>query len=222
MLATRPEPLIFAAWARALARRIYADELGPRFPNFWGYRTEFTLRVLDDIEGESRWCDDKGTPDVEDCASRIRLALHDAVTELSDAYGADPARWRWGDAHKATHTAEPFGAFPVIGRWFNREVEMDGGPFTLLRADHSMRSSRPYAAIHGAGYRGIYDLSDPDRSLYVVSTGQSGNLFSPHYDDLVGLWARKDYITIPTAKPAMEAAAVNRLTLQPEIARTAR
>ena len=220
MLAARPEPLIFAAWARALARRIYGDELGPRFPNFWTYRAEFTLRVLDNVEGEARWCDDKGTPDVEDCASRIKLALHDAVTELSDAYGADPTRWRWGDAHKATHTAEPFGAFPVIGGWFNRDVEMDGGPFTLLRADNSMRSDRPYAAIHGAGYRGIYDLADPDRSLYIISTGQSGNLFSPHYDDLIGIWAREDYITILTAKAAMDAAAVDRLTLQPERSRT--
>lgn len=216
MLATHPEPLIFAAWARALARRIYGDEFGPRFPNFWGYRPEFTLRVLDDVDGESRWCDDKGTPNVEDCASRIKLALHDAVTELSEAYGADPTHWRWGDAHKATHEAEPFGAFPIIGSWFNREVEMDGGPFTLLRADNSMRSERPYAAIHGAGYRGIYDLGDPDKSLYIISTGQSGNLFSPHYDDLIPIWARKDYITIPTAKAAMEAAAVNRLTLQPQ------
>ena len=220
MLAARPEPLIFAAWARALARRIYADELGPRFPNFWGYRTEFTLRVLDAVDGEERWCDDKSTPVVEDCASGIRLALHDAMTELSGAYGADPARWRWGDAHRAIHRQQPFGSFPVIGGWFNREVEMDGGPFTLLRADHSMRSDRPYAAIHGAGYRGIYDLADPDRSLYIISTGQSGNLFSPHYDDLLGRWARNEYIAIPTTQKAVEAAAVYRLVLQPSPAAT--
>jgi len=215
MSAARPEPLIFAAWARALARRIYGDELGPRFPNFWGYRTEFTLRVLDGVEDEERWCDDRGTADIEDCASRVRLALHDAVAELSAAYGSDPARWRWGEAHKATHRAQPFGEFPVIGGWFNREVELDGGAFTLLRADHSMRSERPYAAIHGAGFRGIYDLANPDNSLYMISTGQSGNLFSPHYDDLIGLWARGDYIAIPTERGAVEQTAVNRLSLQP-------
>ncbi len=215
MLAARPEPLIFAAWARALARRIYGDELGRRFPNFWGYRTEFTLRVLDAKEGEERWCDDKATPEVEDCPSRIRLALHDAVTELSAQYGSDPARWRWGDAHHAVHEAAPFGSFPLIGGYFNREVEMDGGPFTLLRADHSMRSPRPYAAIHGAGFRGIYDLADPDRSLFVISTGESGNLFSPHYDDLIPIWAKGGYITIPTERRAVEAAAVSRLNLQP-------
>ena len=92
---------------------------------------------------------------------------------------------------------------------------MDGGPFTLLRADHSMRSERPYAAIHGAGYRGIYDLADPDRSLYVISTGQSGNLFSPHYDDLLAVWAKGDYIAIPTTADAVASATVNRLNLQP-------
>jgi penicillin amidase len=215
MLASRPEPLIFAAWVRALARRIYGDELGARFPNFWGYRAEFTLRVLDGVDGEERWCDDRATPEVEDCASRIRLALHDAVAELSQAYGRDQTRWRWGDAHKAIHREQPFGSFPVIGGFFNREVEMDGGAFTLLRADNAMASPTPYAAIHGAGYRGIYDLADPDRSLYIVSTGQSGNLFSPHYDDLLPLWARKDYVAIPTGRAAVEAAAVNRLELQP-------
>ena len=91
MAAARPEPLIFAAWARALARRIYADELGSRFGDFWGYRTEFTLRVLDNIENEGRWCDDRTTPAVEDCPSRIRLALSDAVSELSTQFGPDPA-----------------------------------------------------------------------------------------------------------------------------------
>jgi len=215
MLASQPEPLIWAAWARALAQRIYADELGANFRNYWGYRTEFTLRVLDNIEDEGRWCDDKATPEVEDCASRIRLALHDAVSELSQAYGSDPSKWRWGDAHKAVHAAQPLGSFPYIGRFFNREVEMDGGPNTLLRADNRMPSARPYAAIHGAGYRGIYDLANPDASLYIISTGQSGNVFSRHYDDLIGLWAKGQYITIPTAPDVVTSAAVNRLRLEP-------
>ena len=50
MLRDRPEPLIFSAWARALARRIYGDELGANFDNYWGYRDQFTLRVLDNTE----------------------------------------------------------------------------------------------------------------------------------------------------------------------------
>jgi penicillin amidase len=215
MRADRPEPLIFEAWARALARRLYADELGTNFPRFWGYRPEFTLRVLDNVGGQAHWCDDKATPAIEDCASRIRLALADAVEELGHAYGNDPARWRWGDAHPAIHRAQPFGLFPVIGRFFNREIAISGGPYTLLRAENDMASPTPYAAIHGAGYRGIYDLGEPDNSRYIISTGESGNLFSPHYDDLMQLWASGGYIAVPLEKKEVEAAAVDRLTLQP-------
>ena len=215
MQASRPEPLIFVAWERALARRIYGDELGIQFANFVNHRPEFTLRALSSEDGEERWCDDRTTPEVEDCPSRVRLALHDAVTELSQAYGNDPLRWRWGDAHTAIHRAQPFGAFPVIGSYFNREVTMDGGAFTLLRADFAMRGPQPYAAIHGAGFRGIYDLAAPDRSLYIISTGQSGNLFSPHYDDLLSTWAHGGYIAIPTERKAVESSAVARLMIQP-------
>jgi penicillin amidase len=215
MLAFRPEPLIWAAWTRALAKRIYGDELGRNFASFWGYRPEFTLRVLDNTDGAGRWCDDRGTPEIEDCTMQIRLALHDAVAELTAAYGADPHRWRWGAAHKAVHAAQPLGSFPVIGPYFNREVEMDGGPFTLLRGDNRMSSDRPYAAIHGSGFRGIYDLSEPDRSLFIISTGQSGNVYSPHYDDLLQLWAKGEYVLIPTSSDLVSKIAVNRTILEP-------
>ncbi len=218
----RPEPLIWAAWTQALAARIYADELGANFNNFWGYRPEFTLRVLDDVGGESRWCDDRATPAIEDCLSRIRLALADAAAELSRDHGADPATWRWGDAHKAIHQAQPFGQFPGIASLFNREIEVDGGSFTLLRTDYNMGGDRPYAARHGAAYRGIYDLAAPERSRYIISTGQSGNLFSPHYDDLMGLWAAGKFIEIPTSPDAVAASAIHRLTLEPASAQLPR
>lgn len=215
MLRERSEPLLFSAWARALAPRIFRDELGANFERYWGYRDQFTLRVLDNVDDAGRWCDDKGTTDIEDCASRIRLALDDAIAELTAAYGDTMSAWRWGDAHHAVHVHRPLGNFPVIGGTFNREAEMDGGAFTLLRADNAMGSPRPYAAVHGAGYRAIYDLGAPDESLYIISVGQSGNVFSPYYDDLLGLWAGAQYITIPTAAPAVSSSAVHTLRLEP-------
>ena len=215
MARDRPEPLIFAAWARALSKRIYADELGLAFEDHWGFREDFILRVLDDVEGQSRWCDDRTTPQSEDCATQIRLALGDAIAELNAAYGEDLSAWRWGEAHISVHEARPFGDFPFIGAWFNREIVVDGGAFTLQRADHRLASNRPYAAVHGAGYRGIYDLANIDASLYIVSTGQSGNVFSEHYDDLLEMWASGGYVTIPTDRDRIEAKAVTSLTITP-------
>lgn len=215
MDADRPEPLIYEAWDRALVKRLIADELGPDFKAFWSHDAVFTLRVLRDVNGEARWCDDVTTRMHEDCASRIRLALADALAELHEAYGGDMTRWRWGEAHHAVFTHLPFGDVPVLGDIFNREVQAGGGAFTIRRGDFRFSSSRPYAAIHGAGYRAIYDLAHPDNSLYVITTGESGNVFSPYYNDQMHLWAHGDYFRIPTAQKDVEATAKYRLVLQP-------
>ena len=37
-------------------------------------------------------------------------------------------------------------------------------------------------------------MGDPDSSLYIISTGQSGHFFSKHYDDLSKLAKDGDYI----------------------------
>jgi penicillin amidase len=200
----RPEPLIYAAWARALAKRIYGDDLGDDLDANWNYRSEFTLRVLSGTPdpGYARWCDDRKTDGVETCAVQLAAALADALAELTGAYGEDIAAWRWGDAHRAVHGSSPLSDAPLIGGFFGREVETDGGYHTLLRQAGRMASPRPYASVHGGAYRAVYDLANPEASQFIISTGQSGNAFSPHYDDLLPLWASGRYITIP-ARPAV-------------------
>jgi penicillin amidase len=215
MDASRPEPLIFEAWQRALVRRLFADELGDDFKSNWSHHAVLTLRVLRNIDGEARWCDDVTTKAREDCATEIRLALKDALAELRSTYGRDMTRWRWGEAHHAVFSNEPLGEFPVIGGLFNREVEASGGDFVLRRGGFRYASDRPYAAIHGSGYRAIYDLADLDSSLYVISTGESGNLFSRFYDDQIALWAGGAYYRIPTSPKAVHAAAKYRMMIQP-------
>ena len=69
--------------------------------------------------------------------------------------------------------------------------------------------------VHGAGYRGLYDFADPDSSLFVISTGQSGHLFSRHYDDLGALWRRGEYIPMSLDEGLARAAAVGITTLSP-------
>ena len=54
MRADTAEPLIFAAWYRALTRLIYQDELGSLFTSYWGIRPQFIERVLKDKAGMVR------------------------------------------------------------------------------------------------------------------------------------------------------------------------
>ena len=75
--------------------------------------------------------------------------------------------------------------------------------------------AEPFASVHAASYRALYDLADLERSRFVASTGQSGNPLSSHYRDLSSLWADGRTIPIATRPEVYGRDAIGRLTLLP-------
>ena len=125
----------------------------------------------------------------------------------------EPGGWRWGIAHIAASDHRPFGFFPVLSRIFNVAPPTSGDSFTVNVGHFVIRDDlRPFANKHAAGLRAIYDLADLDRSRFMQSTGQSGNVLSPWYANLAERWARVEYITIPTARDKIEARHTLKLT----------
>jgi penicillin amidase len=51
-------------------------------------------------------------------------------------------------------------------------------------------------SVHGASFRGVYDLADLDRSVFMIAPGQSGNPFSSHARDFVVRWRDGATITL--------------------------
>ncbi|MGE4221337.1 MAG: penicillin acylase family protein [Alphaproteobacteria bacterium] len=193
----RPEPLIYAGWLTATVEALAADDLRAAFPEFAGQRARFVGAVL---ERNTAWCDDIGTPETEDCAARVTLALDRALASLKTRYGPDPAQWRWGDAHRALFRNRVLGQVPLAGPWLaSPEIATDGGDFTVNRGQTSGGPPEPFRHVHGAGYRAVYDLADLDASLLMIAPGQSGNPFSPHYADLLERWRDGDALTLGTA-----------------------
>ena len=74
---------------------------------------------------------------------------------------------------------------------------------------------RPLAQNHGAGYRAIYDLGRPERTVFVVSTGQSGNPLSSHYEDSDEPWRDGRYLPMLTDRSRVEDDAMGTLVLRP-------
>ncbi len=54
-----------------------------------------------------------------------------------------------------------------------------------------------------------------DEARFVLPGGQSGNPFSPHYDDLLALWRRGEGVPIAWSREAVERAALKTLRLLP-------
>lgn len=213
MARERPEPLIFTAWLRALNRRLYEHRLGPDFPAVWDLKPTFVKNVL---MTQQRWCDDPATQPAEDCPTAIRGALDDALAELVNAHGAGIASWRWGEVHYARFRHALFDAIPVVREFGNLRVAQDGSDFTLNRGTSRIASALPYASVHGAGYRAVYDLGNLDNSRFMQATGQSGNPLSRRYGDLKERWRDGGTILIAGTRDALVKGGASLLTLLPE------
>lgn len=189
-----PEPLVYAAWVHALQRRIIVDELGALSSEYARVNPDFIERVFRNIGGAGEWCDIKQTTVVETCKDMSDLALDEALLTLEEKYGENPTRWRWGAAHQAYQSSSVLGRLPILSWFANIRQETPGGDFTLLRGLTRGSSDAPFTNIHASVFRGVFDFADPDSSLMIISTGQSGHFLSRHYDDLSLLWRRNEYI----------------------------
>jgi len=211
-----PEPLIYMAWLRALQDRLIQDELGPLAAEFDHVEPLFIERVFRDVNGAAAWCDVLQSAQTENCSEMARLALDDALLWISETWGGELESLRWGDAHQATHDHQVLGDVPVLRYFMNIRQSTSGGDNTLLRGRTKGNDPDPFHNVHGAGYRGVYDFADPDSSVFITSTGQSGHFLSRHYDDLAQLWRRGEYIPMSLDADLARAASVGITILTPE------
>ncbi|MEO0864194.1 MAG: penicillin acylase family protein, partial [Pseudomonadota bacterium] len=210
-----PEPLIYSAWLRALQDRLVRDDLGPMANTLTHVEPLFIERVFRNVDGAGIWCDVRQSAPVETCPDMARLALDDALVWIEETYGTQLESLRWGDAHQATHDHQVLGDVPLLRFFVNIRQSTSGGDNTLLRGRTSGEGPNPFENVHGAGYRGVYDFADPNSSVFVLSTGQSGHFLSRHYDDLAQLWRRGEYIPMSLDEGLARAASVGVTRLEP-------
>ncbi|MDO8419616.1 MAG: penicillin acylase family protein, partial [Rubrivivax sp.] len=207
MAADRAAPLIFWAWQRQLARGIFQDDTGAAL---WE-RSLATRTFQDALEAvlagdDPAWCDDRGTPAAETCAMQSGVALTRALDELQARFGADVAKWQWGQAHQARSEHRPFSRVKALANLFELRVAVGGDTHTVNAARVGLRpdatTGELYLHEHGASLRAVYDLGDPAQSRFMHSTGQSGIVFSPLFRSFVEPWAAVQYVPVwPSGAP---------------------
>lgn len=138
-------------------------------------------------------------------------SLDEAFAELTSTLGADFADWRWGDLHKISFR-HPLSNSP------ERRAELDLGSIRRGGDGFTPNATRGpgYSQSSGASYRHILDLADWDRSVFTSTPGQSGQPGSPHYGDLLPMWAEGRYAPLVFSRSAVEENTAHRLLLEPE------
>lgn len=199
MSADAAQPLIFAEWLRQLASVLYQDKFGDLYDMVGDYQPQFLTRILGDTHGTAaRWCA-TARSDQTLCDAEIKRALLAALANLKQHYGDDLAQWRWGKAHVTVFKHQPFGAVPLLSWLFNVEAQSPGGMDSINVSGYRYDpDSGRYLGEAGAAFRAIYDLAEPDKSVFILGTGQSGNPLSGHYRDMNQAWLQGDYVPLLT------------------------
>ena len=138
-------------------------------------------------------------------------SLDEAFEELTSKLGTDFADWRWGDLHRISFR-HPLSNSP------ERRSVLDLGSIRRGGDGFTPNATRGpgYSQSSGASYRHILDLADWDRSVFTSTPGQSGQPGSPHYGDLLPMWAEGRYAPLVFSRSAVEENTAHRLLLEPE------
>lgn len=172
-------PLIIAAWQREFLPLALGSRLGGHFAAWAGHRPVVILELL---RGPDSACEPVG------CEELALRAFEQAADWLESQLGPDVSGWHWGRLHRLEQEHAVLGGSPLAAL-ANLGIETGGGTYTVNAARYDlMGTDAPFRQTEGPGYRTVMDLGDPDSSVFMQSTGQSGNLLSPHYRDLQAPW----------------------------------
>lgn len=186
---------IFMAWMRHLRHDLFGDQLRGNWNNPAAstllsrlgdqVELEVLLQVLRDPD--SPWCDDVGTPERETCRYIAGESLGRGLWEIYKLAGDDSmASWDLSKVQKTIYSHIPFSQQKPLDRMYERRIGNGGSENSINVAASSYAGAGGYLQDFGPGFRQVIKLGkDTLEHYYMNSTGQSGDVMSRHYDDMV-------------------------------------
>jgi penicillin amidase len=129
-----------------------------------------------------------------------------AVENALKSAPRDLSTWTYGNEYPIRLNHPIFGGIPFLNRYSGPGTKPQSGDGLTVKAA---------GTSFGASERMTIDLSNLDASRLNIVSGQSGQLFSPHYLDHWPAWYGGTTFELPFSQEAVNKAAVHRLELRP-------
>jgi penicillin G amidase len=200
---------LYGAWLQELQRALFSQHVPEHLLTFVSGRQGIAVLMKALEKPDTFWF---GKDPVAGRDRVLRETLAAAAARVRKSLGDNPARWKWGDLHRISFRHPLSGLSGEHTRAFDPgPVGMPGDAHTPNAASHT----RDFAMTIGASYRQVFDLADWDRGWATSAPGQSGQPASPHYADLLPLWAKSEYFPLAFTRAKVEAVTRHRLMLKP-------
>jgi penicillin amidase len=200
---------LYAVWLQELLMAFYADRLPPDARSDRGDLRSVTLLLKQLNQPDESFF---GTDPAAKRDEFVRKTFAAAVTRTKKLLGDDPRAWSWGQLHHVGFEHPLASLGPDYAAAFNLGPAPRGGD---VHSPNNTRHDDNFRQVHGASYRQVFDLADWDRGVATSVPGQSGQPGSPHYDDLLPLWAEGKYFPLAYSRGKVEEVTQHRLKLKP-------
>ncbi|HJS26080.1 MAG TPA: penicillin acylase family protein [Actinomycetota bacterium] len=200
---------VYEVWVGEIAALVLGRDDDPEtFAHYFAWREAFVCSALPAmLEGN------EPPPAGGAWDQLLGSALESTLAGLEARLGPDRDAWRWGALHHVRF-GHPMAGLPGAGAMFvATDHELGGDEQTVLQAGIDARLGFDVVVV--PSWRFVTDLGDPDAAVAILTTGQSGNPASPHWNDQTELWASGGARSAPFTRPAVEAAADRSLRLSP-------
>lgn len=221
-------PAIFLTFFDKLMKNIYMDEMGDDLFNQYVFLANVPYRnILALLQNPfSSWYNDIKKNERKTRDDVIRQSFSDALDELERTISKDVKDWQWGKLHTVTFKHAFSGVSGLLDNVINiGPYEISGDGTTIFNTEYSFSGSieeiplfrhDPFDCELGPSMRFIYDFAKPDEFYLILTTGQSGNIFSDHYKDQTELFLSGKYMKIKTGDELIEISKNKLLRLLPK------
>jgi len=201
---------IFNVWTKHLGRQLFFDRLQIDWPrrDQTSYLESMVEEVsIDDLyailaDKNNPWCAHIPRGTERDCSKILSVSLDAAISEIERVAGHKMGSWEWGRVHFARYEHTPFSKVKLLDTLFERRAATGGSADTINVANATLNQSNGYEQKVGASFRQIIQMGPKQVThLYMNSTGQSGNVVSSNYDNMVKPFQNVSYLALQLAKP---------------------
>lgn len=173
---------------------------------FYGQDTVVLLRLLNNPD--SWWIKNAGGKQ-----RLIETSLKQTVRWLQDELGPEINNWLWGKIHRIDF-GHALSMQRPLDKVFNRGPYPIGGD-TDTPCQTAMLPNQPYDnQAWSPSFRQIIDMGDLSQSIASLPPGQSGQLGSNHYDDLIDPWLVGEYFPILWTRDQVISRSKDKLVLE--------
>lgn len=208
--------LLYAVFSEMLIENLYRDDLGPDLYDEFARSSRLAWNAVDRAigSGDSLFLENAATGRKDSLEDAVARSLTGAMKFLDDRLGTARKTWSWGRLHQVGFD-HPFAKNRFLKRWFAiGPFPVGGDGRTVFKQEY--RHGTDFSVLVGPSMRQVVPLGVRSEARSVITTGQSGHFFEPHFRDQAPLWLAGRSHPAWTSPKEIEENAEARLTLSPK------